>query len=89
MSDMINKEDNSDVIGHGEETAKPVLKMENTLKEAAEPSQSEEVYTAEQKSNLGAGAENFTMSTLLWVTMGELGTSAEKPPSYNIQMVSG
>lgn len=84
---MINKEDNSDVIGHGEETVKPVVKVENTLKEAAEPSQSEEVYTAEQKSNLGAVAGNFIMSSP--VTMGGLGTSAGKSPSYNIQMVSG
>ena len=87
MSDMINKEDNSDVIGCGEQTAKPVVKMENTLKEAAKPSQSEEVYTAEQKSNLGAGAGNFTMSTP--VTMGGVGTSAGKSPSYNTQRVSG
>lgn len=34
MSDMINKEDNRDVIGHGEKTAKPVVKMENTLKQS-------------------------------------------------------
>lgn len=68
MLDMINREDNHDVIGHGEGTAKPVVKMENTLKEAAEPSHSEEVYIA--------------------VTIGGLGTSSGKSPSYNIQMVS-
>lgn len=79
MSDMINKEDNSDVIGHGEETAKSLVKMENTLKEAATPRQREEVYTVEQQSNWCAGAGNFTMSTL--VTMGGLGSSAGKSPS--------
>lgn len=87
MTDMINKEDNSDVIGHGEETAKPVVKMENMLKDAAEPSQSKEVNTAEQKSNLGAGAGNFAMSTP--ITTGGLGTSAGKSPSYDIHMVLG
>lgn len=83
MSDMINKEDNSDVIGHGEETAKPVVKMENTLKESAELNRSEEVCAAEQKSNLGAGAGNFTVSTL--VTTEGLETSAEKSRSYDIK----
>lgn len=76
MLDMINEENNNDVIGHGEGTAKPVVKMENTLKEAAEPSHSEEVYIAEQKSNLGAGAGNFAMSSP--VTTGGLGTSSRK-----------
>lgn len=79
MSDMINKEDNSDVIGHGEETAKSLLEMENTLKEAATPRETEEVYAVEQQSNWGAGAGNFTMSTP--VTTGGLGPSAGKSPS--------
>lgn len=49
MSDMIKKEENSDVIAHGEETTESVVKMDNVLKEAAEPKQSENVYTAQQK----------------------------------------
>lgn len=49
MSDMIKKKDNSDVIAHGEETTESVVKMDNMLKEAADPKQSEKVYTAQQK----------------------------------------
>lgn len=46
MWDTIKKEDNSDVIAHGEETAESVVNMDNMLKEAAEPKQSKKVYTA-------------------------------------------
>lgn len=48
MSDMINREDNTDVIGHGEETAKPVVEVENVLGEAAEPGQSGGICTAQE-----------------------------------------
>lgn len=61
--------------------------MKNTLKEEAEPKQSKEVYTAQEKSNLGAATENFTMSTP--VIMGGLETSVGKSPSYAIWMVLG
>lgn len=79
MSDMIKKEDNSGVIAHGEETAESVVKMDNMLKEAAEPKQNEKVYTAQQKWNVGASAGSFTMSTP--VTMGGLECLLGKSPS--------
>lgn len=61
MSDTINREDNTDVIGHGEETAKPVVEVENVLGEAAEPGQSRGSFqvTLEARNSIQRDLDRF------------------------------
>lgn len=80
---MINEEDDIDVMGRGEETAEPVVNVQNLLREAAEPSQREGPHTAEQKAEEGGCCcrKPYCEHT---AAGGELGTPAGRSSSASI-----